>query len=488
MRRQLGYTYLAVMVLAILGTSIAFCSLGYSYLKEENYNRFGEEVALLASELENQDMTDQAFLNQFTKKTSNIIDARVSIIDEAGYIIADSEQINTKESHKHRKEIREAMQGKIGKDLRGSATTGISYYYTAEKMENHGMEYVIRIAMPQKNINQLMYRLTVWILVVAVICLLLATTFVYLMVRRITEPVYEIAEKAELIASGNYDIQISPMGSGHIYRLSESLNHMLESLRENQRVLEKQNKELKEYEIMQSQFVSNVTHELKTPLTSIRGFVDTLKEGAINDEKVAMRFLDIIGIETDRLTRLINDVLSLSEIEQKQDGEAVSCNVMEVAGEVEEMIRMKMKKRKKALKKEGKKAPDVRFMVEIGNEIPQYPCDEAHLKEMLLNLVDNAVKYTLQGSIILRVFEWNHVLHIQVKDTGIGIAQEHLPRLFERFYRVDKGRSRKQGGTGLGLSIVKHIVDLYGGTIKVESTVGYGTTFRIYLPYEQSVN
>lgn len=488
MRRQLGYTYLAVMILAILGTSIAFCSLGYSYLKEENYNRFGEEVALLASELENQDMTNHGFLNQFTKKTSKTIDARVSIIDAEGYIIADSEQINTKENHKHRKEIREAMQGKIGKDLRGSATTGIAYYYTARKMESHGLDYVIRIAMPQKNINQLMYRLTVWILVVAVICLLLSTIFVYLLVRKITEPVYEIAEKAELIAGGNYDIQISPMGSGHIYRLSESLNHMLGSLRENQRVLEKQNKELKEYEIMQSQFVSNVTHELKTPLTSIRGFVDTLKEGAINDEKVAMRFLDIIGIETDRLTRLINDVLSLSEIEQKQDGESVFCDVAEVAGEVEEIIRMKMKKRKKALKKEGKEVPDVRFMAEIENEIPRYPCDEAHLKEMLLNLVDNAVKYTTKGSVILRVFEWNHVLHIQVKDTGIGIAQEHLPRLFERFYRVDKGRSRKQGGTGLGLSIVKHIVDLYGGTIKVESSVGYGTTFRIYFPYEQSVN
>lgn len=484
MRKQLSYSYLAVMILAILGTSIAFCSLGYSYLKEENYNRFGEEVTLLAAELNHADMTDTLFLKQFAKDTAKRIDARVSIIDAEGYIIADSEQINTKENHKHRKEIREAIQGKIGKDLRGSTTTGISYYYTAKKMDNNGQTYVIRIAMPQNNINQLMYRLTVWILVVAVVCLILATIFVYVMVRKITEPVYEIAEKAELIAGGNYEIQISPMGSGHIYRLSESLNHMLVSLRENQRILEKQNQELKEYEMMQAQFVSNVTHELKTPLTSIRGFVDTLKEGAINDEKVAMRFLDIIAIETERLSRLISDVLSLSEIEQKKEESEVFCDVTEVTEEVAEIIRMKMKKRKKAYKKSGKKAPEVRFFTEVGNAIPQYRCDEAHLKEMLLNLVDNAVKYTPNGSIILRVFEWDHVLHIQVKDTGIGIAQEHLPKLFERFYRVDKGRSRKQGGTGLGLSIVKHIVDLYGGTIKVESTVGYGTTFRIYLPYK----
>jgi signal transduction histidine kinase len=487
MRKQLSYSYLAVIILAILGTSIAFCSLGYSYIKEENYNRFTEEVRLLIGELNDKDMSDEAFMDQFVNHAAKRIDARISIINGQGYVIADSES-KTKENHKHRKEVREALEGRVGKDVRGSATTGISYYYTALKMTNRGSVYVVRIAIPQKNVNQLIYNLAVSIMALSLICLSLAMVLAYYFVRRITEPVYDISEKAELIAGGDYKIHIRPTGTGHIYRLSRALDHMVESLRNNQKVLERQNEELREMEEMRAQFVSNVTHELKTPLTSIRGFVDTLREGAINDEKVAMRFLDIIDIEAQRLSGLISDVLSLSEIEQRKDSEVVYCNILAVVNEVEEILQMKMKKKKKDLKKAGKKGSDVKLLVELGENIPDYPCDEAHMKEILINLVDNALKYTTEGSVTLRIFEWNQILHIQVKDTGIGIAKEHLPRLFERFYRVDKGRSRKQGGTGLGLAIVKQIVDLYGGTIKVDSNEGYGTTFRIYFPYEQSKN
>lgn len=484
MRKQLCYSYLAVIILAILGTSVAFCSLGYSYLKEENYNRFTEEVRLLAGELKEKDMEEQENLDRFVEGASERIDARISIINGQGYVIADSES-KTTENHKHRKEVREAMRGKIGKDVRGSATTGISYYYTALKTTINGVDYIVRIAMPQKNVNQLIYNLAVSIVTISVICLAIAMLLAYYFVRKITEPVYDISEKAELIAGGDYKIHIRPTGTGHIYRLSRALDHMVESLRENQKTLEKQNQELRELEELRARFVSNVTHELKTPLTSIRGFVDTLKEGAIHDPNVSMRFLDIIDIEAERLSRLISDVLSLSEIEQRKGGEIVYCNVAQVVGDVDEILQMKMKKKKKELKKSGKKGSDVKLFVDLGKDIPDYPCDESHMKEVLINLVDNALKYTLEGSVTLRVFEWNHILHIQVKDTGIGIAKEHLPRLFERFYRVDKGRSRKQGGTGLGLSIVKQIVDLYGGTIKVDSNLGYGTTFRIYFPYDQ---
>jgi two-component system phosphate regulon sensor histidine kinase PhoR len=472
MRKQLNYSYFFVIMIAILGTSVAFCSLGYNYLKEENYNRFAEEAMLIAGELEEKDMTDTAFLEEFVKDTSRKIDARISIINDQGTVFADSESM-TKEDHSYRKEVREALKGNVGKDMRKSSTTGISFYYTAVKMENNGTDYVIRIAMPQKNFNQLMYRLVCSIVMVSVFCLIVATMLVYLFIRKITNPVYEIAEKAEQIAGGDYNVHIRPTGSGHILLLSKSLNHMVESLRSNQKILEQQNKDLKEYEKMQAQFVSNVTHELKTPLTSIRGFVDTLREGAVNDEKVAMRFLEIIDIEAKRLSKLIDDVLSLSKIEQKNE-EIGECDVVETAKEAEEILRMKMKQ---------KNLQEVRLIVDIEEDIPYYPCDSDHLKEVLLNLVDNALNYTMEGTVELHIFQWNKMLYIQVKDTGIGIAKEHLPRLFDRFYRVDKGRSRKQGGTGLGLSIVKHIVDLYNGTIEVESTVGYGTTFRICFPY-----
>lgn len=228
--------------------------------------------------------------------------------------------------------------------------------------------------------------------------------------------------------------------------------------------------EIKRLETMRSDFVSNVTHELKTPLTSIRGFVDTLKNGAIQDQKVAMRFLDIIDIEAERLSNLIQDILLLSEIESKQDFDVESCNVNRVINEVKALL-------------EPEFSDKVKLEIEVEAYIRPYYCNPGRLKELLINLIDNGFKYTEEGSVKLICKEENNNLYIKVADTGIGIEKEHLSRIFERFYRVDKSRSRKQGGTGLGLSIVKHIVELYNGRIKVESEVGKGTIFEIVLPY-----
>lgn len=227
---------------------------------------------------------------------------------------------------------------------------------------------------------------------------------------------------------------------------------------------------LKKLEHMRRDFVSNVTHELKTPLTSIRGFVDTLKNGAVEDPQVAKRFLDIIDIETERLYLLIQDILLLSEIESKQDFEVEPCDINKIVKEVVELLEPKF---------------DERVVL---NYIPEpyirpYYCNGGRIKELLINLLDNAIKYTEEGTVVLVCKEDGNDLFIQVTDTGIGIERKYLSRIFERFYRIDKGRSRKQGGTGLGLSIVKHIVELYSGRIKVESEVGKGTRFEIRLPY-----
>ncbi len=229
---------------------------------------------------------------------------------------------------------------------------------------------------------------------------------------------------------------------------------------------------IRKLENLRSDFVSNVTHELKTPLTSIRGFVDTLRNGAVEDPKVAMRFLNIIDIETERLSILIQDILLLSEIESKQTPDVESCNVNKVIQEVMELLGPKF-------------MGEVKLVTEIQPYIRPYYCNSDRLKELLINLVDNAYKYTEKGMVKLVCKESDNELYIRVEDTGIGIEEEHLSRIFERFYRVDKSRSRKQGGTGLGLSIVKHIVELYNGRIHVESQVGKGTIFETRLPYER---
>lgn len=228
--------------------------------------------------------------------------------------------------------------------------------------------------------------------------------------------------------------------------------------------------QMKKLETIRSDFVSNVTHELKTPLTSIRGFIDTLKEGAIEDTATAKRFLDIIDIEAERLYTLIQDILILSEIEQKKDYEVVACNVDPCVRSVVELL-------------ESSLSGNIRLAYESPAYLRPYYCNPDRMKQLIINLLDNAVKYTEEGTVTIRTEELDNKLVITVADTGLGIEQEHLPRIFERFYRVDKSRSRKKGGTGLGLSIVKHIVELYGGNILVESELGKGTTFEIRLPY-----
>lgn len=230
--------------------------------------------------------------------------------------------------------------------------------------------------------------------------------------------------------------------------------------------------QLKKLENMRRDFVSNVTHELKTPLTSIRGFIDTLKNGAIKEEAVANRFLDIIDIEAERLYSLIQDILLLQEIESKREYEKLPYDINECVKAVIELLSTKIKNN-----------DSIQIIFEPQPYLKPFSCNPDRMKQLLINLLDNAIKYTEEGTITITLKEEDDNLILGIKDTGFGIEKEYLPRIFERFYRVDKGRSRKQGGTGLGLSIVKHIVELYSGNIQVDSTLGVGTEFTITLPY-----
>lgn len=230
--------------------------------------------------------------------------------------------------------------------------------------------------------------------------------------------------------------------------------------------------QIRKLEQLRNDFVSNVTHELKTPLTSIMGFTDTLKSGAIYDTQAALRFVDIIDIEAKRLYRLIQDILALSEIETRDEDINVSNhNVKEIF------------MRTYSILDSSAKAKGLTLEYFIDEDLPPFSCNADRLSQMIINLVDNAIKYTEKGGVTVRCTKEEEHLKIVVLDTGIGIPEKCMDRIFERFYRVDKGRSRKAGGTGLGLSIVKHIVFLYKGSIHVESKEGSGSTFTILLPY-----
>lgn len=230
--------------------------------------------------------------------------------------------------------------------------------------------------------------------------------------------------------------------------------------------------ELKKLEKMRSDFVANVSHELRTPLTSIKGFIETLKDGAINDSAARDKFLDIIDIEADRLNRLIQDLLTISELESsKQNVMFEDVDINRCIDEIRDMMENIA----------GQKNIDLIFKKEESLPLVSGSYDKA--KQLLINLIDNGIKYTPSGGRVevSTCSEGENVV-LNISDNGIGISKEHLPRLFERFYRVDKGRSRALGGTGLGLAIVKHIVANMNGSIKVKSEPGKGTSFIISIP------
>jgi len=237
--------------------------------------------------------------------------------------------------------------------------------------------------------------------------------------------------------------------------------------------LEQADEENARSEKIRSEFVANVSHELKTPLTSIQGFLETLQEGAAENPEVRNKFLDIMAIETARLKRLIEDLLILSDIENRRN---VS---MEQQIHVQQSLQEIISSIMPIAQARG---IDVVLTVDPNLKIQG---SEDRFKQMMLNLIENAIKYSRDGGAVRvsaeMVSETEQIL-IQVRDQGIGISPEHIDRLFERFYRVDKSRSSKAGGTGLGLSIVKHIANLFEAELKVESQMNEGSVFSVLFP------
>ena len=232
--------------------------------------------------------------------------------------------------------------------------------------------------------------------------------------------------------------------------------------------------DIRHLENVRRDFVANVSHELKTPVASIKGFVETLLEGRVDDPADRRRFLEIIGRQSDRLGTIIDDLLALSRIEQAEGMGDLPLEHVPVADVLAAVVA-----------ECGPRADERSITIEVDSP-PRLGAEvnAPLLEQALINLVDNALKYSEPGGrVVVAVAPTvDGMLEWLVRDQGSGIGAEHLPRLFERFYRVDKGRSRRLGGTGLGLSIVKHIVQAHGGTVAVESTLGVGSTFRVFLP------
>ncbi len=415
MKRKFLIGYAVAAAVSLLAFAYAFWSNGFAYLEERSESGYLAQAELLGELFLAENTAAKGNFSEFAQLQGEKRHMRITIIDEEGDVLGESAEAGQlMDNHLDREEVLKALSGESNSVIRRSATFGMDYCYSAVPVKADGFRGVIRTAVPMeelRNMNDEFFRSTV--LTAAILLLLVLSLSMYF--RR----------------------YVSAM---------------------------------KKVEAMRREFVSNVTHELKTPLTSIRGFVETLKEGALNDPDCARRFLDIIEIETERLGRLIDDILLLSEIENGGETAQEFCDVNEVIREVETLMEPRVKEH-------------VRLIFKPDPAVPPYRCSRDRMKQLLINLVDNALKATEFGAVIITCQRISGCLVLRISDTGIGMEEEQTERIFERFYRVDKGRSRAQGGTGLGLSIVKHIAELYNGTIQVSSRPGEGTEFTVTLPY-----
>ena len=230
---------------------------------------------------------------------------------------------------------------------------------------------------------------------------------------------------------------------------------------------------IKDLEKTKKDFVTNVSHELRTPLTAIKGFVETLQDTNNDDEN--QHYLNIIKRHTDRVIRIVNDLLLLSELEGNSDSlELEDVNLQDLIENILKIFEQRLNEKNLVLK------------FNADRDLPVIKADPFKLEQVFINLVDNAVKYTESGEVVISLSRNKEIVKIEIQDTGICIPREHLSRIFERFYVVDSSRSRKLGGTGLGLSIVKHIVLLHKGKIDVQNITGTGTNFIVTLPVNLS--
>lgn len=397
--------------------------------------------------------------------------ARVTVIAQDGRVLADSEADTAHmENHRNRPEVMEALRGGVGSSIRHSATIGVNFLYVAVP----NPAGALRLAVPLSRIEAQVASIRRKILASAALAFLPAIGIAAFLARRTSRQFASVMQYAGELAKGNFRARLGPAKDREFGLLVQKLNETAEKLEKTVQQLHAEHAQLESLERIRKDFVINVSHELRTPLASIQGYAETLMDGAIHDPAHNMRFLGIIRHNAERLARLTADLLTLSRIELKrQDFHFDYFPLGELLTDAVETLRPIAEKK------------NITISVEPPASDLEVFCDSEAVSQVLSNLLDNAVKYTPEGgTIVVGGRAADSTAEVYVRDSGAGIPEEDLPRLFERFYRVDKARSRELGGTGLGLSIVKHLVAAHHGQVRVDSEIGRGSTFIFTLPLE----
>lgn len=436
MKKKINKMLVSVAGLAIVLTMVLLTTVYYDLFRRQVMEDL-RGYTLLLKEYE----TD-IDLESLSQKLEND-NMRLTLIDEDGTVIFDSRaNISTMENHANRPEVLEAVLKGEGQSIRHSETFSKNTFYFAVSLEEGR---VLRIAKDASSIYIVFLKAFPILLVVLVILICLSFMLAKFLTAKLISPVEKLAENVE-----GYDNAID----------YEELTPFID-------MIKKQHQDIIKNAKMRQEFTANVSHELKTPLTSISGYAELIENGMASDADVT-RFAKGIHKSANRLLTLINDIIRLSELDGTEE-EVVfeKINLYELAEICVEMLTFNAKRHQVTITLEGSEC------YVMGNK--------QMLEELLFNLCDNAIRYNnAGGTVSVQVQQEEKVVILSVQDTGIGISKEHQGRIFERFYRVDKSRSKSTGGTGLGLAIVKHIVSKLDARMELDSTVGVGTNIKVF--------
>ena len=476
-RTKITFTYLLISVLIITVLGVLFSLEIERYYFDRLLGNLHTETRVLSAILH--EGSGGAVQRGAKKKEMNAIAQaslmRISLIDSSGAVLFDSSVpdslLHTLENHGQRPEILEARHSGTGSNVRTSRTIAHDLVYVARQIDIiEGPPEVfpnlqfIRVSLELTDVNRIMYEIRFKIVLASIVVLILVILASQVIARRLSNPIVEIGDIVKEIKAGNLDQKLPVRSQDEIGRLAALINEMTDRLKADI-------EQMKKLERVRTEFLGNVSHELRTPIFSLKGFLETLIDGAIDDKSVNRAFVEKAYHHANRLDELLSDLIEISRIESGEMKMSfryfdVSSWLKQLTGDFADLA---AKKKQKVIAE----VPDREILV-LG--------DKDRLKQAVGNIVDNAIKYSSEGAATLvRVEEGIGKVVVSVADTGPGIEPEHLPRIFERFYRVDKARSREVGGTGLGLAIVKHIVEAHGSKIGVSSEVRKGTTFSFEL-------
>lgn len=436
MKKKINSRLISISVVAVIVTMLAITLVYYSLFQERVKEDLETEALLInAAGIEN--ITENEELSGY----KNI---RITWISHDGEVLYDNDIVaESLQNHLDRPEVIEAFESGSGECVRESDTMNMRTFYYAKRLDDGT---VLRVATEARSFLSVFFSAFPVIIILISLIIITCVVISHLLTNKLLEPIKAIADNLDHVTERTEYKELSPF----IDRIREQHEDILSAAK------------------IRQDFTANVSHELKTPITAISGYAELI-ENRMVDEKSEIKFASEIRRNAERLVNLVDDIINLSELEHSSVTDSFTqINVGEV---IEERVNFL-----------GSSAKSKNIEMKVHTEPVYINSDKNLIIELIDNLVGNAVRYNVpNGKVSVSVKNKGNLCEIEVEDTGIGIPKEDTERVFERFYRVDKSRSRETGGTGLGLAIVKHIVELHGGEIKLQSELGKGTKINVLI-------